>query len=100
MGAWRSTIGREFAAWLGLTPTQRDEQAPDVLIALAADPSRRIGAQTVLLRSKAAKANPWIQNLLARCARLKVGLRCRRTRAQALARPLRLQHDGGDMWQA
>ena len=27
-----------------------------------------------MLRSKAAKANPWIQNLLARCARLKVAV--------------------------
>jgi hypothetical protein len=56
MGAWRSTIGREFAAWLGLTPTQRDEQAPDVLIALAADPSKaHRGADSVVA------LNPWIQ---------------------------------------
>ena len=33
-----------------------------------------IGAQTTLLRSKAARANPWIQSLLARCPRLKVAV--------------------------
>ena len=33
-----------------------------------------IGAQTALLRSKAARANAWIQGLLARCARLKVAV--------------------------
>ena len=33
-----------------------------------------VGAQTVLQRSQAAKANLWIQGLLARCARLKVAV--------------------------
>jgi len=33
-----------------------------------------IGAQTALLRSKVARANPWVQSLLARCVRLKVAV--------------------------
>jgi transposase len=76
--AFRS--GREFAAWLGLTPTQRSTGGKQRLgrISRKGDQYIRrlliIGAQTVLLRSKAAKANPWIQNLLARCARLKVAV--------------------------
>jgi transposase len=76
--AFRS--GREFAAWLGLTPTQRSTGGKQRLgrISRKGDQYIRrlliIGAQTVLLRSKAAKANPWIQNLLARCPRLKVAV--------------------------
>jgi transposase len=76
--AFRS--GREFAAWLGLTPTQRSTGGKQRLgrISRKGDQYIRrlliIGAQTVLLRSKAARANPWIQNLLARCARLKVAV--------------------------
>jgi transposase len=76
--AFRS--GREFAAWLGLTPTQRSTGGKQRLgrISRKGDQYIRrlliIGAQTVLLRSKAAKANPWIQSLLARCARLKVAV--------------------------
>ena len=76
--AFRS--GREFAAWLGLTPTQKSTGGKQRLgrISRKGDQYIRrlliIGAQTVLLRSKVAKANPWIQNLLARCARLKVAV--------------------------
>jgi transposase len=76
--AFRS--GREFAAWLGLTPTQRSTGGKQRLgrISRKGDQYIRrlliIGAQTVLLRSKAAKANPWIQSLLGRCARLKVAV--------------------------
>jgi transposase len=76
--AFRS--GREFAAWLGLTPMQRSTGGKQRLgrISRKGDQYIRrlliIGAQTVLLRSKAAKANPWIQSLLARCARLKVAV--------------------------
>ncbi len=72
--------GREFAAWLGLTPRQKSTGGKQRLgrITRKGDQYLRrlliIGAQTVLLRSKAAKANPWIQALLARCARLKVAV--------------------------
>ena len=76
--AYRS--GREFAAWLGLTPRQKSTGGKQRLgrITRKGDQYLRrlliIGAQTVLLRSKAAKANLWIQGLLARCARLKVAV--------------------------
>ena len=76
--AFRS--GREFAAWLGLTPTQKSSGGKQRLgrISRKGDQYIRrlliIGAQTVVLRSKAARANPWIQGLLARCARLKVAV--------------------------
>jgi transposase len=72
--------GREFAAWLGLTPTQKSTGGKQRLgrISRRGDQYIRrlliIGAQTALLRSKAAKASPWIQSLLARCARLKVAV--------------------------
>lgn len=33
-----------------------------------------IGAQTVLLRSRMMRSNPWIQGMLARCPRLKVAV--------------------------
>lgn len=76
--AYRS--GREFAAWLGLTPRQKSTGGKQRLgrITRKGDQYLRrlliVGAQTVLLRSKAAKANLWIQGLLARCARLKVAV--------------------------
>src|SRR5215204_635254 len=76
--AFRS--GREFAAWLGLTPRQKSTGGKQRLgrITRKGDQYLRrlliVGAQTVLLRSKAAKANLWIQGLLARCARLKVAV--------------------------
>jgi transposase len=76
--AFRS--GREFAAWLGLTPRQKSTGGKQRLgrITRKGDQYLRrlliVGAQTVLLRSKAAKTNPWIQGLLARCARLKVAV--------------------------
>src|SRR5215204_798987 len=67
--AFRS--GREFAAWLGLTPVQKSTGGKQRLgrISRKGDQYIRrlliIGAQTALLRSKAARANPWIQALLA-----------------------------------
>jgi transposase len=72
--------GREFAAWLGLTPMQKSTGGKQRLgrISRKGDQYIRrlliIGAQTALLRSKAARANSWIQALLARCARLKVAV--------------------------
>src|SRR3954452_21451069 len=76
--AFRS--GREFAAWLGLTPVQKSTGGKQRLgrISRKGDQYIRrlliIGAHTALLRSKVARANPWIQSLLARCARLKVAV--------------------------
>jgi transposase len=76
--AFRS--GREFAAWLGLTPVQKSTGGKQRLgrISRKGDQYIRrlliIGAQTALLRSKVARTNPWIQSLLARCARLKVAV--------------------------
>ena len=76
--AFRS--GREFAAWLGLAPRQnstggktrlgRTSRQGDAYI-------RRllvIGAQSVLYGSKAARANPWIQGLLAKRPRMVVAV--------------------------
>jgi transposase len=71
---------REFAAWVGLTPRQKSTGGKQRLgrISRQGDQYIRrlliIGAQTTLLRSKAARANPWIQSLLARCPRLKVAV--------------------------
>ena len=72
--------GREFAAWLGLVPRQnstggktrlgRTSRQGDAYI-------RRllvIGAQSALFCSKATKANPWIQALLAKRPRLVVAV--------------------------
>jgi transposase len=64
--------GREFAAWLGLVPRQRSTGGKQRLgrISRLGDKYIRqlliVGAQTVLLRSKAARSNAWIQSLLAR----------------------------------
>ena len=61
--AFRS--GREFAAWLGLTPVQKSTGGKQRLggISRKGDQYIRrlliIGAQTALLRSKVARANPW-----------------------------------------
>src|SRR4029079_8865290 len=77
-GVFRS--GREFAAWLGLVPRQRSTGGKQRLGRITRDGDRFIrrllimGAQAVLQSSKAARANPWIQNLLARCPRLKVAV--------------------------
>jgi transposase len=76
--AFRS--GREFAAWLGLTPRQKStggKQRSGRISRQGDQYIRRlliIGAQTVLLRSKAARTNPWIQSLLDRAPRLKVAV--------------------------
>jgi transposase len=76
--AFRSA--REFAAWIGLTPRQKSTGGKQRLgrISRQGDQYIRrlliIGAQTTLLRSKAARANSWIQSLLARCPRLKVAV--------------------------
>jgi transposase len=77
-GAFRS--GREFAAWLGLVPRQRSTGGKQRLgrISRLGDKYIRqlliVGAQTVLLRSKAARSNAWIQSLLARRPRLVVAV--------------------------
>lgn len=77
-GTFRS--GREFAAWLGLVPRQRSTGGKQRLGRISREGDgyiRRlliIGAQAVLLRSKAAHADPWVQGLLARRPRLMVAV--------------------------
>jgi transposase len=72
--------GREFAAWLGLVPRQRSTGGKQRLGRISREGDgyiRRlliIGAQAVLLRSKAAHADPWVQGLLARRPRLVVAV--------------------------
>ena len=72
--------GREFAAWLGLVPRQTSTGGKPRLgrISRLGDKYIRqlliVGAQTVLLRSKAARSNAWIQGLLARRPRLVVAI--------------------------
>jgi transposase len=72
--------GREFAAWLGLVPRQRStggKQRLGRISRLGDEYIRRlliVGAQTVLLRSKAARSDAWIQGLLARRPRLVVAV--------------------------
>jgi transposase len=76
--AFRSA--REFAAWVGLSPRQKSTGGKQRLgrISRQGDHYIRrlliIGTQTTLLRSKVARADPWIQGLLARCPRLKVAV--------------------------
>jgi transposase len=76
--AFRS--GREFAAWLGLVPRQNSTGGKPRLgrISRLGDKYVRqlliVGAQTALLRSKIARANAWIQSLLARRPRLVVAV--------------------------
>ena len=72
--------GREFAAWLGLVPRQRSTGGKQRLGRISREGDgyiRRlliIGAQAVLLRSKAAHADPWMQGPLARRPRLVVAV--------------------------
>jgi transposase len=72
--------GREFAAWLGLVPRQKSTGGKPRLgrISRLGDKYLRqlliVGAQTVLLRSKVARSNAWIQGLLARRPRLVVAV--------------------------
>ena len=72
--------GREFAAWLGLVPRQTSTGGKPRLgrISRLGDKYIRqlliVGAQTVLLRSKAARSNAWIQSLLTRRPRLVVAV--------------------------
>ncbi|WP_119681691.1 IS110 family RNA-guided transposase [Indioceanicola profundi] len=72
--------GREFSAWLGLVPRQKSTGGKQRLgrISRQGDQYIRrlliIGAQTVLLRSRMMRSNPWIQGMLARCPRLKVAV--------------------------
>ena len=72
--------GREFAAWLGLVPRQKSTGGKPRLgrITRLGDKYIRqlliVGAQTVLLRSKVARADAWIQGLLARRPRLVVAI--------------------------
>src|SRR5919202_1651632 len=77
-GAFRS--GREFAAWLGLVPRQRSSGGKQRLGRISREGDRYVrrllvvGAQSALIGSKELKASPWVQGLLARCARLKVAV--------------------------
>jgi transposase len=77
-GVFRS--GREFAAWLGLVPRQRSTGGKQRLGRISREGDgyiRRlliIGAQAVLLRSKAAQSDPWIRGLLAKRPRLVVAV--------------------------
>jgi transposase len=77
-GEFRS--GREFAAWLGLVPRQNSTGGKARLggISKRGDSYlRRIlinGAHAVLLRSKAAKRDPWLISLRARKHRLVVAV--------------------------
>jgi transposase len=72
--------GREFAAWLGLVPRQRSTGGKPRLgrISRLGDKYIRqlliVGAQTVLLRSKVARSDAWIQGLLARRPRVVVAI--------------------------
>ena len=72
--------GREFAAWLGLVPRQNSTGGKARLggISKRGDSYlRRLlvnGAQAVLLRSKAAKADPWLIALRGRRPRLVVAV--------------------------
>ena len=72
--------GREFAAWLGLVPRQKSTGGKPRLGRISRLGDRYIrqllivGAQTVLLRSKVARSNAWIQGLLARRPRLVVAV--------------------------
>ncbi len=72
--------GREFAAWLGLTPRQSSTGGKQRLgrITHQGDAYIRrlliIGAQSALQCSKETKDNVWIRGLLSRCARLKVAV--------------------------
>ena len=72
--------GREFAAWLGLTPRQRSTGGKQRLgrITHQGDAYIRrlliIGAQSALQCSREMKENAWVRGLLARCARLKVAV--------------------------
>jgi transposase len=72
--------GREFAAWLGLVPRQNSTGGKVRLgrISRQGDGYIRrlliIGAQSVLRCSKAARSNPWLQQLLAKRPRLVVAV--------------------------
>jgi transposase len=72
--------GREFAAWLGLVPRQNSTGGKIRLgrTSRQGNPYIRrllvIGAQSALFCSKATKANPWIQALLAKRPRLVVAV--------------------------
>jgi transposase len=76
--AFRS--GREFAAWLGLVPRQNSTGGKTRLGRTSRQGDgyiRRllvIGAQSVLYCSKAARMDPWIQDLLARRPRTVVAV--------------------------
>jgi transposase len=72
--------GREFAAWLGLVPRQNSTGGKTRLGRTSRQGNayiRRllvIGAQSALFCSKATKANPWVQTLLAKRPRLVVAV--------------------------
>jgi transposase len=72
--------GREFAAWLGLVPRQNSTGGKARLVGITKRGDsylRRLlvnSAHTVLLCSKAAKADPWLTSLLSRKPRLVVAV--------------------------
>lgn len=72
--------GREFAAWLGLVPRQNSTGGKTRLGRTSRQGNayiRRllvIGAQSALFCSKAIKADPWVQTLLAKRPRLVVAV--------------------------
>lgn len=72
--------GREFAAWLGLTPRQRSTGGKQRLGRITHQGDayiRRLlifGAQSALQCSKEMKENAWVRGLLGRCPRLKAAV--------------------------
>jgi transposase len=70
--------GREFAAWLGLVPRQNSTGGKARLGGIRGDSYlRRLlvnGANAAVLRSKAAKADPWLAALRSRRPRLVVAV--------------------------
>jgi transposase len=72
--------GREFAAWLGLVPRQNSTGGKTRLGRTSRQGNAYIGrllvigAQSALFCSKATKANPWIQTLLAKRPRMVVAV--------------------------
>ena len=72
--------GREFAAWLGLVPRQNSTGGKTRLGRTSRQGNaylRRllvVGAQSALFCSKAIKADPWVQTLLAKRPRLVVAV--------------------------
>lgn len=72
--------GREFSAWLGLVPRQNSTGGKTRLGGISKRGDKYLrrllvsGANAVLLRSKAAKVDPWLQGLRGRKPRLVVAV--------------------------